>query len=408
MGSETIRTRVKAGSHDKVRVIHLIHSLDMGGAEQVVANYARYLDKARFIFSACALRSGGRLFNQLRSEGVPTFMIGKQAGADFRTLWRLTRLLRREKVDIIHTHNASAHGWGLLAAVCLDRPILVATEHSIHFPGRGGKAYSLIRRLFRSRFAAVISCCEKVRQTQLAPWGLPSSKHIVIHNGIDISRYDSHLGLPRMTPQLFLDSGRPVIGTVGSLTHHKGQSILIDAVAKLRECGSTPQVLIFGEGPLRDALSDRILRNGLKGQVRLMGISNDVSEVLPCLDIFVLPSLREGFPITILEAMAAGLPVVASDVGGCREAVLDGVTGLLAPPGDADRLAVQLKRLIDDRSERTAMSEAGRRRVITNFQVTRMVNETEKLYDRLLGRTELMRKSHASDSLAATAKIMNH
>lgn len=364
--------------------MHVIHSLDVGGAEEMVANYARHLDRTRFSPSVCALRSGGRLFDQLKREGVPAFLIGKRAGADARTLWRLVRLLRREKIDILHTHNASAHGWGLLAAVIARIPILVATEHSIHFPGRGGKIYPLLRRLFRHRFAIVISCSEQVRNAQLAPWQLPAKKHVVVHNGIDISRYEPLSKLASTTEEFQLESSRPVVGTIGSLTLHKGHIFLIDAIVKLRELGFVPQVLIVGDGPLRGELMAKVALHGLEEQVLLLGRKDNVSQILPHFDIFVLPSLREGFPITILEAMAAGLPVIATDVGGNREAIAHGETGLILPPADADALVSALRTMIENPEHAREMGKRGRRRAMATFRVERMMTATERLYEEAL------------------------
>jgi len=367
-----------------VRVMHVIHSIDVGGAEQVVANYARHIDKTRFSTSVCALRAGGRLYDQLRDEGVRTFLLRKRSGADLGALRRLVRLIKSEGIDILHTHNASAHSWGLLAAVLSTKPILVATEHSIHFPGRGGKLYSLARHAFRQRFSSIISCCNQVRDTQIPPWRLPANKHVVIHNGINPSLYASTPQQSLIVEKLGLDPARPIVGTVGSLTPHKGHSVLIEAVAKMRRRGHTPQVLIIGDGPLRTELAENISQNGLNGQILLAGVRVNISEILPLLDIFVLPSLREGFPISILEAMAAGLPVVASDVGGCRESLVDGVTGFLSEPGDPDMLADLLSELLADSARRLSMGKAAQERVRSHFSVEGMVRATERLYDSLV------------------------
>lgn len=363
-----------------IRVMHVINSLGFGGAEQVVANYARHLDRTRFSPSVCALRNGGPLFDQLREEGVPVFLIGKSAGADPRTVWRLARLIVREKIDIIHTHNCSAHGWGALAAVASRRPLLVATEHSIHFPGRGGRLYSLVRRSLRHKFSAVISCSEQVRQSQVGVWRLPLQKHVTIFNGIDIPRFEAPSESASLVKEFGLDDDRPVIGAIGSLTPHKSHVSLIKAVAKLKHNGHDPQLLIIGEGPSREQLLSEISRLGLEEDVVLPGIRKDVPNILGLLDVFVLPSSREGFPITILEAMAAGLPIIVTNVGGTSEAVMDGINGIVVPPGSSNALAQALARVLGNREFADHLGKKARESVIEHFSVRNMVEETEALY----------------------------
>lgn len=377
-----IEKRKEATRLSPIKVMHVIHSLDVGGAEQVVANYARFHDRSRFSPSVCALRSGGRLYDQLEREHIRTFIIGKGAGADLRALWRLVRLIHRERIDILHTHNPTGHLWGLAAARFFPRLCVIGTEHSIHYQGRAGRFYlHLLRRLGR-RFDYVIACSDFVRATHEKCGALPSRKYLTIHNGISIEQF------VRISPKA--DARRqgngekgelPVIGAVGSLTPHKGHAYLLSAIAKLHAYSFYPRVMIVGNGPLYGDLKEQIIELDLTEQVILLGARDNIPEVLTSFDIFVLPSLREGFPITILEAMAAGLPVIATDVGGNKEAIVDGETGMIVPPADPDELALALRTMLEDPKLAREMGRNGRNRVTEKFQVGKMVAATEGLYD---------------------------
>jgi sugar transferase (PEP-CTERM/EpsH1 system associated) len=367
-----------------IRVMHVIHSLDVGGAEQVVANYARHLDRTRFSSSVCALRSGGPLFDQLREEGVPVFLIGKRAGADPRALWRLVRLLRREKIEIVHTHNPTAHLWGLAAARLAGRLFTIGTEHSVHYSGRGGRFFPLLFKHLAKTFDCVIACSESARKSHVQSGLLQENKYVTIHNGIERKRFSQGRTSTRRRSS---NPGHLTIGTIGSLTSHKGHSYLISAVAELRDHGLHPTVVIVGDGPLRAELADKIGELGLTEQVLLVGVTDNIPALLADFDIFVLPSLREGFPITLLEAMASGLPVIATDVGGNGEAVLDGENGVIVQHGDSNKLASALRMLIENPELARRMGERGERRVAEHFSVEQMTAATEKIYEKAILRS---------------------
>jgi glycosyltransferase involved in cell wall biosynthesis len=222
---------------------------------------------------------------------------------------------------------------------------------------------------------------------------MPPPKVFLIPNGVEIKVFtEANQSLVEALAQEWkIRSHTPVIGTLARLHEQKGHSYLLDAVAQLRREIPDVKALVVGDGELRPSLEQRTQALRLSDSVIFTGTRRDVPEILALLDVFVLPSLWEGLPIALLEAMAAGLPVVATRVGGVPEVVVDGETGLLVPPRDPDALSEAILTLLQDPDLRQKMGQAGQERVREYFSVERMVEETEALYERLLAEKGLNR-----------------
>lgn len=207
----------------------------------------------------------------------------------------------------------------------------------------------------------------------------PPDKIQTIHNGVDLSRFQGRTQ-PDARRELGLPPDQPIVGAVGRLVPVKDHVGLVDAIALLAREGLRPMAVIAGDGPLRTAIQERVSALGIERDVRLVGHRADIETVLAALDIFVLTSRSEGLNNTILEAMAAGLPVVATRVGGADEMVIDGATGLLVPPESPEKIAGALRRLLTDAATRLAMGKAGRARAEMDFDLARTVLKYERLY----------------------------
>jgi glycosyltransferase involved in cell wall biosynthesis len=210
--------------------------------------------------------------------------------------------------------------------------------------------------------------------------GFPLDRIQTIRNGVELSRFAGHMGREDARHALGLPAEVPVVGAVGRLVPVKDHVGLVEATALLGRDGLRPIVAIAGDGPLRADIETRAAALGVQGQVRLLGHRQDIDTVFTALDVFVLPSRSEGLSNTILEAMAAGLPVVATHVGGADEMVVDGATGLLVPPASPQALAAALRRLLLDPALRTTMGHAGRARVEKDFDLAETVRQYEGLY----------------------------
>jgi glycosyltransferase involved in cell wall biosynthesis len=295
-------------------------------------------------------------------------------------LLELVRLLRRERPDILHASSSKAGVLGRLAAAIAGVPIRIFTVHGWAFTAHSGLAARLYRvadRLMRPLTTVTVCVAEHERATGLAARTCSETRTVVIPNAIDA----------RAVPRTRRSSKVPQLVAVGRLKAPKDFVTLVRAVAELPQ--ESCELLIVGEGPDRPELEAEIDRLGLDGRVRLAGERDDVPDLLARADVFVLASASEGMPISVLEAMAAGLPVVASRVGGVPEVVADGETGLLVPPGSSQDLAAALGRLLADFKLRQRLGDAGRIHVRERFDLAPFRRAHVELYSRELASRRL-------------------
>jgi glycosyltransferase involved in cell wall biosynthesis len=267
-------------------------------------------------------------------------------------------------------------------------PIIIATRHNVDI---GGKLREWINRWARKLCDMVITVSKEVYEAELERSGTVPSRVALIRNGVQVDDFAAterpHL---EMTAREWdIDGNTTVIGTLARFHKQKGHSYLLEAMTRVQTQRPGTRALLVGDGPLRPEMEAKAGELDLSETVIFTGIRRDVPEILALLDVFVLPSLWEGLPVALLEAMAAGLPVVATRVGGVPEVVIDGVTGLLVPPRDPEALSETILRLLQDSDLRHRMGQAGQERVREHFSVDQMIRKTEALYERLLAEKEL-------------------
>lgn len=308
---------------------------------------------------------------------------------DARHLTRLIREFRRGRFDLVHTHSSKAGALGRVAArIALPRAKIVHTPHTFafnfaeQFSARKRKLFLSIERRLGRVTDRLVHVSESERLEGLGLGIVPPERAVVIPNGIDPEDYVGR-DRARVRGELGIDDATPLIGAVGLLNEAKGHSYLIEAIAMLRHRGRSMRCVIVGEGALRGALEHAIGQQRLEGVVSLLGYRRDVPDVLAALDVFAMPSLWEGLPYGVLEAMAAARPVVASDVNGCRDLVNDGVTGLLVPARNASALAAALERLLVDRTLADRIAAAGRERVRSEYSLATMIDRYLELFGSL-------------------------
>ena len=363
--------------HSVVRVLHLLNTLDTGGAERVVLNLAMRIDRGRFTLLVCSLGGAGDLAGEFRRLGVPVFAMHRRAGID-PSLWiRLARLCRRERIDVLHTHNATPWLYGGLAAR-LAGTVLCHTEHSNLFPRQ--RALMTAERVLARFTRVVFAVSDKVRRQLVEQQGLPTGKVVAVVNGIETNATAAGLDVRAARAALGLNGAQQVIGTVGRLVPVKDHGTLLAAFQRVLTRFPAARLVIVGDGPERGRLARRAAELGIAERVMWLGQRRDVRELLQVFDVFVLSSVSEGMPLTVLEAMAAGKPVVATNVGGVREAVVNGTTGLLVPPSSPERLADAVEVLLADRAMRHAFGDRARRRAEERFDLSGMVRQYEAAY----------------------------
>ena len=358
-----------------VHVHHVLLSLEPGGLENGVVNVVNGLDPALFLSSVCCLKSSGPFAARIRRDDVQVHSMGHGRGNDWRLPLRLARLFRATRTDIVHTRNAEAFFYAGLGARLAGVPVLLHSEHGRTFDDRALRLYA--QRLLSRWANGIFAVSGALRDDLVRYVGLRPSQVDVLHNGVDRSRFGS-ADRESARRLLGLDSDSLVVGSVGRLVAVKNYALLLQAFAALRREDAV--LLLAGDGPERAALEQLAQGLGVASRVRLLGHRDDVPAVLAALDVFALSSRSEGMSNTLLEAMAAGLPIVATRVGGNAEIVRDGVDGLLVDDGDAPGLAHALGELAVHVGRRAAMGASGRDRVATEFSIEAMVDRYANYY----------------------------
>ncbi len=367
----------------RLRLLLLTVGLGVGGTEAHVLELASRLNGSRFEVTVCALKGDGVIAEELRSRGVRVVILGGKGKLDVRVLLRLWRLVRRERPDIIHAFLFWANLAGRVVGRLLRVKIRLSSYHDVAVRRIWHRA--IPDRLTMPWTHAIVCCSEAVCRSVRAQLGGEEKKYVAIPFGVDADRHVGAGSLKRR--DLGLREELAVLGTVCRLMEpKKGLRVLLEAVAQLRKQSAAPgcQLLIVGDGPAYGSLRERAERMGLAPWVVFAGMRRDIPSLLPLMDVFVLPSLYEGFGIAILEAMASGRPVVATAVGGIPEVVVHGETGLLVPPGDPVALADALHELLTHPERARALGARGQERAREKFHIETIVRQHEALYETCL------------------------
>ena len=363
------------------RVMHLIWSLDLGGAEQVVMNLVSGLDRHFFEPVVCCLNDKGRYAFQVEQEGIRVIAMQKQPKFDPLLIPRLVRLIKREKIDLVHTHLFTSNLWGRIAALLAGVPV-ISTEHGMDV-WRKRFHWTLDTWLARIN-RRVIFVSEGVKRFYSDRNPSINGKGRVLYNGIDVARFKKPKGTGLLLKNWGIQGSPRVIGTVGRLVPEKSQVDFIEAIQVLREEGEEVIGLLIGEGELEANLRKRVREASLENQMIFAGFRKDIADLYSVMDVFVICSTREGFPVTVLEAMAAGVPIVATQVGGILESIRDNEEGLLVPPGDSMALAQAIARILKDPGLRERLVQNAKARVEKEFSLGKMVRNHEALYQEVL------------------------
>jgi glycosyltransferase involved in cell wall biosynthesis len=357
-----------------IRVLLAINTLDRGGAERQLVELANGLDRARFEVSVACVVRGGPLGEELAASGIPVSVFDARGPLG---LYRLTRHIRRVAPDIVHTFLFGSNVIGTLAAKTAGVPIVITSRRSLGFFKDGRPHYALFQSLANRFTDVVVANSEAVRQDTLRRERLDPAKVRLIANGVDVDRFTNPPLTPAIRTTLGLGPG-PLVVVVANLIPYKGLDYFVDAWGEVVRSMPAARAVVVGDGPARADLEARATKMG--DSIRFIGSRDDVATVLAAADLVVQSSLYEGFPNAMLEAMAAGRPVVATAVGGTAEAVVAERTGVLVPPRDSAALAAAMVRLLGDRDLAERFGRAGQARVSSEFSVSQMVRRYADLY----------------------------
>nr|WP_321399862.1 glycosyltransferase [uncultured Desulfobacter sp.] len=362
----------------KIRVMHLIHQLNPGGAENGVVNIANGFDKKAFEISICTFSKGGLLLPRLHND-VTVFEIEKRDGNDIRIPFKVYQLLKDWQPDIIHTHSWGTLLEGFIPSIAAGVPIRIHGEHGTIQKKTKQK---ILQKLFFYLAHQVLSVSVEHKTRLARTIGFPKRKIEVIDNGVDNNRFSPKEFNTR--EEFGIDDKTTVIGTVGRMEPVKNQILLINAFKKLLLNRSNIKLILIGDGALLPELKARVSDYQIQDHVIFTGQRFDTDRIFNTLNIFVLPSLSEGMSNTILEAMSCGLPVVATDVGDNHRLVDDDTTGYLIPSDSVDALTDKLNCLIDSVEKQTVFGANARQKIKSHFSLDIMVKNYERLYYRLL------------------------
>lgn len=354
-----------------LRVCHITVHLRHGGVERQIVNLTRHMPSAK-TYVVCWERPETGDLSSLLPDGVERISLGLRARYSPYHVWKLARLLRALSIDVVHTHSFSPNLHGVLAARLAGVPVVVTSEHGTN-PWKT-RAHHWLERAVISRFAHRRICVsEDILRIRRDVERVPASKLVYIPNGTEIH-----------TNQTAAPPGRFVFGTLGRLVAQKDYGTLIKAMGVLRARGWSSELYVVGDGPERANLESEVADLGLASAVHFTGLQSDTRAWLSRFHAFVLSSIREGQPMVLLEAMACGLPIVATRVGGVPETIASGSEGLLVAPGDPEGLAGVMETLLSDEQKRKELGASALRRCRSEFSIEAICDRHLSVYRSVL------------------------
>ena len=377
-------------SKGKHTLFQIVTSLVPAGAERLVVHLLEYMDRSRFVPVCICL--GNRISSHLEARvqqlNVPLYFLGKGDTMSLDVLRKLDALFRQYRPAVVHTHLLALN-YAYPLMIRYRTPARVYTVHNLAEKDLGLRTAPIVRMLaFRYRIGGVIpvAIAEEVRASIRKLYGYPDPP--LIPNGIPTDEYAPNPNKRTQWRQAHnIEPHATVLTHIGRFATQKNHALLIEAFAQVR--ANTPlYLLLVGSGELEGAVREQVAQLGLEGRVRFLGVRADVAEILNASDVFVLSSRWEGNPMSVMEAMASGLPVVSTAVGGVPELVRDGETGLLVPSEDAEALARAIQALVDDSARRQAMGAAARQHAVASFDIRHTVRRYEQLYEALLSKNK--------------------
>ncbi len=373
-----------AATRTRPAVCQVLHGLWVGGAEVLAARLARRLNHSyRFVF--VCLDELGSLGEELRRDGFTVEVLDRRPGVDIGFALRLARFLRRQRVDLLHAHQYTPFFYSLTARWLGWRVPVLFTEHGRHFPDYRRPKRVVANRLLLGRRDRVVGVGRAVREAIIRNEGIPAQRVEFVYNGIDLAPYaNGSESSAQVRQEMGVGPNDLVLIQVARLDYLKDHATAIRTLQRIAALRPEARLVLVGEGPERDKIEQEVRDRGLSEHVRFLGLRTDIPRLLRAADVFLLTSISEGIPLTLIEAGAAGIPVVSTDVGGVGEVVERDVTGLLASSGDDASLANHVLRLAEDRALQRSMGAAGRQRAYRLFSEEQMHAGYLRLYREMI------------------------
>jgi len=371
-------------------IVHIVHRFAVGGLENGLINLVNHTAGDSFRHAIVSMTDYTEFRQRIQRTDIPIFSLQKRNGHDFSVYGRLLRILRSLHPDIVHTRNLGTLEYQVMAALGGFGP-RIHGEHGrdVDDPDGLNFKYNLLRRAIRPLVDRYIAVSKDLANWLTKVVGIPAGRVTRVCNGVDTDRFRPAVSpRPRLGPDGFASCSTILLGTVGRMEPVKDPLTLARAFVRLVTADPNARervrLAVIGDGTLRRETLQILSAAGVEKLAWIAGERNDIPDLLGSLDLFVLPSLREGISNTILEAMASGLPVVATNVGGNPELVVDGETGMLVPPSNPVTMADAIRSYLKDPVKLQRHGQAGRKRAVEHFSIEKMVEGYLRVYDEVL------------------------
>lgn len=361
----------------KITILQVVNGLAAGGGELKLLELLKHFKPQEYNIVIASVGQGGILEKDFRQLGYPLFIFNKKHRFDVTLIWQLVKLIKRFHVDVVMTTLFYADIIGAIAAwiakvkAVISWEVITAPQQRRH-----SLAYSIAQR----NFTKVVAVSEAIARIVIEDRGVPAEKVVTIHYGVDTEKYKINHHFNKRA-ELGIGENEIILGTVARLAEQKGHCYLIEAAPDVIAEFPNVRFVFVGDGPLEDKLKRQIKQLGIQKHFLFLGFRHDVVELLNTFDVFVLPSLYEGLPNVVLEAMACGKPIVATSVDGTPEAIVHGKTGYLVEPQNATVLSEALIDLLNQPDQMTLLGENGRRRVENYFSLKKQIQQFRELFD---------------------------
>ncbi len=372
---------------DRIRVLHVTLAMEVGGIENLILNIAKSINRQKFELSVACLDSGGYLFREIQSLGCDGFILGRRPGLDIKLILRLAKIFRKNGYHVVHTHNQASHFYAGLASLVARTPVLVTTEHSRHYIN------SKYRRSLEKRILALITdkwivVSNELLNATVSVDGIPAKKVVVIHNGVDVERFSEAKseGIEYATvlrKELGIPNDAKIVIMVARLHPIKNHAVMLRAIAHANKIVSNIHAILVGDGELKKNLQVLSSRLGLNKNVHFLGYRQDIPNLMSISDVFVLCSKSEGLPLSLIEAMAAKVPVIITKSANKAELVRHGVNGIVVKNSYL-AIAKALNELFGGRLNHNRLVENAYKFVRAKYSLDSMVKKYELIYEKLL------------------------
>lgn len=365
---------------DLPKILHVVISMVVGGAERLVYDMVRHPDFAENPPVVCCMDAVGELGEKLREQGYKVYCKGRKPGFDWEMIAWLRAIMRIEKIEVVHAHQYSPLVYATPAAFLAGRKKVVYTEHGRFYPERKSWKRSLINPVLALGVDHLVSISAATADAMATYDNFPRKRIQVIHNGIDVSGMNPEFDRKAKRQELGLSENCRIVGTAARLNSIKNIPMMLRSFKLVLEQVPDCSLVIAGQGEEEEKLKLLAVELGIAEQIKFIGLRFDLPEIYQLFEVFLLTSFSEGISVTLLEAMASGVPAVVTDVGGNKEVVVEGETGFLVPVDDDETSAGRIFALLQNRELLEQVSAAERKRVDVSFSFAGMMTAYERMY----------------------------